>query len=112
MAYQRKLPPLEPCCVEYVTGIIAGKWKARILDLLRDGHKRLSELRRDLPGASQQVLAAQIEALASDGMIVKGYTTYRTQLTRTYALTDKARTLLELLEPIASWGRQQIAAGK
>ncbi len=57
MAYQFKALPALP--VERAVKVIGGRWKAAILNRLFDGPKRLSELRRLVPNASQKVLIQQ-----------------------------------------------------
>ena len=47
--------------------VIAGRWKAVILYHLFDGPKRLSELKRLAPGASQKVLIEQLRELEEHG---------------------------------------------
>ena len=41
----------------------SGKWNVRIVCLLADGPRRFGELRRTLPGITQQMLTTQLREL-------------------------------------------------
>src|SRR5215467_2188428 len=45
------------CPVTTAISIIAGKWKPTILCEIREGPRRFSDLRRDIPGISEKVLS-------------------------------------------------------
>jgi len=49
--------------------IIRGKWALQILCALLDGPVRLSQLKRQIPGASKKALTANLRTLAHAGMI-------------------------------------------
>jgi DNA-binding HxlR family transcriptional regulator len=46
------------CPVTTAIGIIAGKWKPTILCEIREGPRRFSDLRRDIPGISGALTAS------------------------------------------------------
>lgn len=48
---------------------IRGKWALQILCALLDGPVRLSQLKRQMPGASKKALTANLRALANADMI-------------------------------------------
>ena len=104
MPYEPKRDPLDPCPVEEVVRLFSGKWKARILFLLSLQPCRFAELRRGLPGVTQQVLSAQLQAMVADGLVhgerkespAGGYSTY--------SLTAFGESLLPLLRDISAVG--------
>ncbi len=49
--------------------LLSGKWKVRILCLMRSGPVRLGQLGRDLPNASKKVLAQNLRDLVEEGIV-------------------------------------------
>lgn len=67
MAYQFKSLPSLP--VERALKVIGGRWKALILFHLFERPRRLSELRRLVPKASQKVLIQQLREMEEHGVV-------------------------------------------
>ncbi len=67
-APMKRLPELP---AERTLMVIAGRWKAVILYHLFDGPKRLSELKRLAPNASQKVLIQQLREMEEHGLIIR-----------------------------------------
>jgi DNA-binding HxlR family transcriptional regulator len=106
MAYRRKRPALDPCPVETVLAIVAGKWKVRVLHLLSLDELSFGELRNSIGGVRQQVLSSLLQGLIADGAVRHRKTTPERSI---YGLTDKGRELVLLLTPLAEWGLQLLA---
>lgn len=92
------------CPVLVVIKAISGKWKTRILWLLRDRPYHFGELRKTLPGVSAKVLDEQLKQLEQDGLIarreeLRGGLTYVI-----YSYSDYGRSLVPLLDDLGSWG--------
>jgi len=107
MAYTPKLPPLDACPVEHVVQLIGGRWKVRLLALLRDQPRSAADLQRCLPRARPQVLLEQLRALESASLLQR----LPPPSGRTwgpYALTDRARSLLAAVDVIAAWGNHDL----
>lgn len=49
--------------------LLAGRWKCEIMLLLADRTRRFGELRREIPGITQHMLATQLRALEASGLI-------------------------------------------
>ncbi len=58
-----------PCAVDLALGILAGKWKPRILAALGERTRRFRELERCLPQISRKVLVEQLRELEADGVV-------------------------------------------
>lgn len=107
-AYRHKRDPLDPCPVELVLDIIAGKWKVRILLLLSLAPHTFAELRRRLPGIKQQVLATQLQALVADRIISHQRVATPAPGHSLYRLAPLGESLFPVLEAMADWGRDRL----
>ena len=59
------------CPVTTAIAVIAGKWKPTILCEIRNGARRFSDLRRDIPGISEKVLSQHLRDLEADGIVAR-----------------------------------------
>jgi len=107
MTYKRKRPPLDPCPVESVFRIVAGKWKVRVLYLLSLEELTFGELRNSIGGIRQQVLSSLLRSLIADGAV--WHATHAFSERSTYGLTTRGRELVALLTPLAEWGNRLLA---
>lgn len=61
-----------PCPAPRVIGMIGGKWKLLILQILIfQGTKRFGELRKSIDGITQTMLTNQLRALEADGLVIR-----------------------------------------
>lgn len=95
---------LAVCDVAYAMSLIGGKWKVSILWELRQGPRRLSQLRRALPGVAEGVLIVQLKELLQAGLI-KRIDYKQTPPKVTYQLTPIALALLPAIASIDTWGQ-------
>lgn len=101
--YRRKLPPDLSCGISLTMEVIGAKWKPCLIDALRDGPKRPSQLHRLVPDASARVLDQCLRALEAQGIVEK--TIYPVLPPKSeYALTDVGRSLLPLIDSLEAWG--------
>lgn len=100
------------CPVEAGLELISGRWKARILWKLYNRTMRFGELRRELAGITEKMLAQQLRELERDELVVR--TSYPEVPPRVeYRLSEFGRTLGPVLQSLAAWGtdnREQIVA--
>ncbi|WP_299206260.1 helix-turn-helix domain-containing protein [uncultured Tateyamaria sp.] len=60
------------CPAPIVIGMIGGKWKLLILQILIfQGTKRFGELRKSIDGITQTMLTNQLRALEADGLVTR-----------------------------------------
>lgn len=91
------------CPVEITLSIIGGKWKPVIIGLLLHGTKRFGELRRLMPGATQQMLTMQLRELEQAGIIHREvYAQVPPKVE--YSLTELGRSLEPVVYQLAAWG--------
>ncbi|MFH9570395.1 winged helix-turn-helix transcriptional regulator [Streptomyces sp. NPDC017230] len=98
------------CGVDAAMDVIGGKWKVLILWALGEGVHRFGALRRELPGVTEKVLAAQLRELEADGIVHREE--YREVPPRVeYSLTARGVALNEALAPLGAWGRAYVPNG-
>jgi DNA-binding HxlR family transcriptional regulator len=82
---------------------IGGKWKLRIIVVLRERKSRFNELQRTITGISSKVLASELKELELNGF-VKRNVLPQSPIIIEYELTDYAKTLQHVLEALSEWG--------
>lgn len=93
-----------PLLISKALSIISGKWRLYILLALGEQTLRYSQLSEQLPGVSEKVLAGELKALVSLGVmqrIVYAEIPSRVE----YTLTEKGRSALPLLRQIQQIGQ-------
>jgi DNA-binding HxlR family transcriptional regulator len=104
--YPIKNLPTRPA--ERALKVIAGRWKAVILYHLFAGPKRLSELKRLAPNASQKVLIQQPRELEERG-IVHREIFRQVPLRVDYSATKLGLSLQPVMMSLCEWGRLHAA---
>jgi DNA-binding HxlR family transcriptional regulator len=67
----RSQPPPEPCVLTECMSIIAGAWAPNVIWHLREGPRRFSELRIDIPPVSAKVLSQRLRELETRGVLLR-----------------------------------------
>ena len=93
------------CPVATTVQLIGSKWKLLILRNLLVRPWRFNELRKDLEGISQKVLADSLRALESDGIVAR--TVYPEVPHRVeYSLTPLGESMKPILDAMEKWGTE------
>ncbi|MBM7505875.1 winged helix-turn-helix transcriptional regulator [Agromyces aurantiacus] len=93
---------LDGCPTRVVLDHIMSKWGVLVLLALTDGTLRWGELRREVEGISEKMLASTLRTLETDGLVVR--TSYPEVPPRVeYALTDLGRELMDRMLPLVEW---------
>lgn len=92
----------EGCGTRVVLDHIMSKWGVLLLSTLSDGTYRWGELRREVDGISEKMLASTLRTLAEDGLV------HRESLPSVpphveYSLTPLGRDLMERMLPLMEW---------
>jgi DNA-binding HxlR family transcriptional regulator len=95
----------DSCPVCRTAEIVCGKWTLLVIRDLADGRSRFCELERSLVGISPRTLSLRLRALEEEG-VVKRQTFPEVPPRVEYALTDKGRALVPLIEDMRAYGRQ------
>ena len=93
------------CPVCRTADIVCGKWTLLVIRDLAEGRARFCERERSLAGISPRTLSLRLRALEEEG-IVKRQTFPEVPPRVEYALTEKGRALVPLVESMRVYGRQ------
>ncbi len=97
------------CPVCRTAEIISGKWTLLVIRDLAVESRRFCELERSLAGISPRTLSLRLRALEEHGIVVRH--TYPEVPPRVeYALTEKGKALVPLIEDMRNYGRRWLAA--
>ncbi|MEA2371374.1 MAG: hypothetical protein QOH12_1768 [Solirubrobacteraceae bacterium] len=93
----------ETCPVCRTAEIVCGKWTLLLVRDLAEGRTRFCELERSLAGISPRTLSLRLRGLEEAG-IVERHTYPEVPPRVEYALTEKGRALLPLIDDMRSYG--------
>ena len=93
----------DTCPVCRTADIVCGKWTLLVIRDLAEGRSRFCELERSLRGISPRTLSLRLRALEEEG-IVERQTFPEVPPRVEYALTDKGRALVPLIEDMRAYG--------
>ena len=93
----------DTCPVCRTAEIVCGKWTLLVIRDLAEGRSRFCELERSLHGISPRTLSLRLRALEEEG-IVERQTFPEVPPRVEYALTDKGRALVPLIEDMRTYG--------
>ena len=93
------------CPVCRTADIVCGKWTLLVIRDLAEGRSRFCELERSLAGISPRTLSLRLRALEEEG-IVERQTFPEVPPRVEYALTEKGRALVPLVESMRLYGRE------
>ncbi len=97
------------CPVCATADLVCGKWTILILRDLAEGSCRFCELERSLAGISPRTLSLRLRALEEEGVVTRE--TFAEVPPRVeYALTEKGRALVPLVEDMRAYGREWLSA--
>src|SRR6201989_3354814 len=97
--------PDRNCPVCRTAEIVWGKWTLRIVRDLAEGCSRFCELERSLGGISPRTLSLRLRALEEEGVVERR--TYPEVPPRVeYALTEKGRALVPIIDSMRTYGTQ------
>ena len=105
----RKDKPKYMTGIDAAVSIISGKWKALILYQLEDGALRYSQILNGMEyGITQRMLTKELREMEESGLISR--TVYpETPPKVEYAITEKGRSLMPILDQLCHWGCQHMA---
>lgn len=101
--YQHKLEKDIRCPLEYGLQVFGGKWKSRIICVLAAKETlRYSVLRKEMTNITDAVLSSTLKELIADN-IVERHSYDEIPPRVEYALTEKGRSVVPILQSICKW---------
>jgi DNA-binding HxlR family transcriptional regulator len=97
------------CPVCRTADIVCAKWTLLLVRDLAEGRSRFCELERSLTGISPRTLSLRLRALEEEG-VVHRQTFAEVPPRVEYALTDKGRALIPIIDGMRAYGEQWLAA--
>src|SRR5271169_4871239 len=92
------------CAVAATSDLIGSKWTSLIVHDLSEGPRRLTQLEHSCPGISPRTLSERLHMLEEEGIVLRR--SYPESPPRVeYALTEKGRALLPIIEAMRGFGR-------
>ena len=99
----------DQCPVCRTAEVISGKWTLLIIRDLATDSLRFCEIERSLEGISPRTLSLRLRALEEQG-VVERRTFPEVPPRVEYALTDKGRALVPLIEDMRTYGNRWLPA--
>ena len=97
----------QTCEIRDLLDRLADKWSLLVVELLGEGTRRFTELRREIDGVSQRMLTLTLRNLERDGLVIR--TVYPEIPPRVeYQLTELGRTLTNPLDELWNWAAQHM----
>ncbi len=103
------MPVDASCPVCRTADLVCGKWTLLLVRELAEGTTRFCELERSLSGISPRTLSLRLRALEEEG-IIERQTFPEVPPRVEYALTEKGRALLPIIEDMRAWGAEWLTA--
>jgi DNA-binding HxlR family transcriptional regulator len=98
----------ESCPVCRTADVVCAKWTMLVIRDLAEGRSRFCELERSLEGISPRTLSLRLRALEDEGIVERR--TYPEVPPRVeYALTEKGRALLPIVDAMREFGEKWLS---
>lgn len=94
---------MQHCPVSTTVDAVGGKWKPRLLWLLRRGATTFGDLRRGVRG-SDRMVSKSLRELELAGIVSRDERPVGRLRTTVYAFTPYGRTLVPVLDAMGQWG--------
>lgn len=101
--YTKKIEDDLNCGIRVAMKIFGGKWKLCILDAIKNGIVRPTEIHKSIPGSTLRVIEMQLAELLFFGVINK-CTEDAYPRKSEYELTPLGNSILPILSQIDKWG--------
>lgn len=97
----------DTCPVCHIAELVCGKWTLLLVRDLAEGRSRFCEIERSLAGISPRTLSLRLRELEEQG-IVERHTYPEVPPRVEYALTEKGRDLLPIVDSMRDFGRRWV----
>lgn len=97
--------PPEPCALTHCMAFISGAWAPNVIWSLREGPRRFSELRIDIPPISAKVLSTRLTELELRGIIQRNVMPTSPPSVE-YQLTEIGKDIVPALDSLVGVGHK------
>lgn len=105
-------PCLEKCPLNHAMTIIGGKWKMQIICALNNkGVLRYNELKKQMPGISNNVLSSALKELEENNL-VKRKEYLEVPVRVEYSSTELCDKLMPILNQLSDWCEEYFMSAK
>lgn len=95
------------CGTETAFKIIAAKWKPQILEVcINKGGANFSEIKQHLIGATDAVIAKQLNSMMADSILIKVSADYNNPAKNVYSISKKALDIIPILYAMQEFAKQ------
>ncbi|WP_276166866.1 winged helix-turn-helix transcriptional regulator [Zobellia alginiliquefaciens] len=91
------------CPLNHTMNLIGTKWKPIVLFHLLDGPLRSGVLQKKIPGISNKMFTQTVRELEKDGLVMREVFPVVPPKVE-YGLTEKGKSLKDILESLDKWG--------
>ena len=98
---------LETCPSRQLLDRLSDKWVGLVIQSLRRGPRRYSEIARTVAGVSQKMLTQTLRGLERDGLVSRSVTA-SVPVRVDYELTDLGRSLLPVMTAVSTWAERHM----
>lgn len=96
------------CPTQQVLDVVTNKWTVIVLYCLAYGPRRYGEIARRIEGISQKVLTQTLRRLERNGLVSRKVLSEMPPSVE-YELTELGQSLIEPLQAIADWSRENFS---
>ncbi|MCW3465822.1 winged helix-turn-helix transcriptional regulator [Chitinophaga nivalis] len=86
---------------------ISPRWKMQILYSISIGLQQFSQLKKNYPDVSDQILGKRLGELVREGLVCKTLLQETTPSQTWYTTTSKGNALLDIMHRLNQWGMQR-----
>ncbi len=95
------------CPLDHTMNLIGTKWKPIVLFHLLEGPLRSGILQKKVPGISNKMFTQTVRELEKDGLVIREVFAVVPPKVE-YALSEKGKSLKDILKSLDTWGANDI----
>lgn len=95
------------CPLDHTMNLIGTKWKPIVLFHLLEGPLRSGILQKKVPGISNKMFTQTVRELEKDGLVIREVFAVVPPKVE-YALSEKGKSLKDILKSLDTWGANNI----
>jgi DNA-binding HxlR family transcriptional regulator len=103
--YEKKIPEMLDCGLAVAIKVVGGKWKAWIIDCIRRGIRRPSNIHKEMHEVAPRIINLHLKELEEYGIIYKKvYAEIPVRVE--YWFTDVGHSVLPVIDVMERWGNE------